>query len=65
MTYEGRLKEAGLFSVKKGRVRGDLITFFKYLKFDYTEGGDKIFFVATVDRARSNSLKLQQRKCRL
>lgn len=43
MTYEERLKELGLFSLERRRVRRYMITDFKYLNVSYKEKGDQLF----------------------
>uniref|UniRef100_A0A674KBD5 Reverse transcriptase domain-containing protein n=1 Tax=Terrapene triunguis TaxID=2587831 RepID=A0A674KBD5_9SAUR len=65
LSYEKRLKELGLFSLTKRRLRGDRIALFKYIRGINTKEGEELFQLSTNVDTRTNGYKLAMGKFRL
>jgi len=60
LSYEDRMREFGLFSLKKRRLWGHLTAAFQYLKGAYKKSGGGLFTRASSDMTRGNDFKLNE-----
>lgn len=58
--YKDRLIELELFSLDKGRLRGDLKVVFHYVTGGYKKEGDRLFSGVCDDRTKGNGYKLKE-----
>ncbi|KFQ90056.1 hypothetical protein N337_03399, partial [Phoenicopterus ruber ruber] len=68
LSYEDRLRELGLFSLEKRRLREDLLAAFQYLPVlpgAYKNAGEGFFTSTSSDRTRGNGFKLKEGRFRL
>ena len=62
---EDRLRELGVFSLEKRKLRRDLTVSFQYLKGAHRKAGEGFFRRAGSNRARGNGFKLEDSRFRL
>jgi len=65
LNYKKRLRELGLFSPEKRRLRGDLRAACQFLKGAYRKDMEKIFLARPVVTGQSNGFKLREGRLRL
>ena len=62
LSYEERLKETGLYTLERRRLRGDMIEMFKIMKGIDKISVDELFNIVDSDRTRGHSLRVKKRR---
>ena len=62
LPFEERLRDLGLLSLEKRRLRGDLINAYKHIKGKWKVDGAKLFSVACSNRAKGSRHRLEHRR---
>ena len=65
LPYEDRLRELGLFSLEKRRLRGDVNAAFQYIKGVYKQEGSQLFERVDKSRTRCSGFKMREGRFRL
>jgi len=65
LSCEDRMRELGLFSMEKRRLRRDLIAAFQFVQGVYEKAGEGLFTKACSGRTRGNGFKLGEDRFRL
>ena len=65
LSCEDRLRQLGLFSLEKRRLRGDITAAFQYLKGADKKAGEGFVTRACSDRTRGDGFKLKEGRFRL
>ena len=62
LSYEERLKETGLYTLERRRLRGDMVEMFKIMKGKDKISEDELFNRVHSDRTRGHSLRVKKRR---
>uniref|UniRef100_A0A803KBH9 Reverse transcriptase domain-containing protein n=1 Tax=Xenopus tropicalis TaxID=8364 RepID=A0A803KBH9_XENTR len=60
LSYEERLAKLGLFTLEKRRLRGDMITMYKYIRGSYNNLSNVLFTSRSFQRTRGHPLRLEE-----